>query len=304
MNSDLFNRYVWLVDVVNHAGKITYEEISRMWLDAPINEERAPMALRTFHNHREAVESLFGVKVACNRRGGNYYYIDREDSANQSTDLRIWMLQTLCNSPALNNSTDILDRVLVEHNPEEKAGLQTILEAMKLGCCVKIYSMVPLTKKRRTEFTVEPYCVKFWDDAWYLLAKETGGKEFMLFNLSRVLNIELSGVRSRIDENFNASDFFRQYFGVDVDTSKSLTPVRLKVYDGTRDLLRTRPLHSTQKEVQAAHDSSIFEYNLVPGQAFINKIISMGPDVEVLAPDQLRTEIRNWIGKMQEQYAE
>lgn len=64
MTSNLFKRYVWLIDVVNQAGKLTYEEISSLWERSPLNEDRSPLALRTFHNHRYVVDKLFGITIA------------------------------------------------------------------------------------------------------------------------------------------------------------------------------------------------------------------------------------------------
>ena len=48
MAKNLLNKYVWLVDTIYRAGKITYEEISRRWLDNDLSEGK-PLPLRTFH---------------------------------------------------------------------------------------------------------------------------------------------------------------------------------------------------------------------------------------------------------------
>ena len=48
MAKNLLNKYVWLVDTIYRAGKITYEEISRRWLDNDLSEGKH-LPLRTFH---------------------------------------------------------------------------------------------------------------------------------------------------------------------------------------------------------------------------------------------------------------
>ena len=53
MAKDLFNRYIWLVDTIYRAGKITFEEINERWKrNAMSRGEDLPV--RTFHNHRAA----------------------------------------------------------------------------------------------------------------------------------------------------------------------------------------------------------------------------------------------------------
>ena len=73
MKRDLFRRYVWLVDVIRHAKSITYEEISELWKESPLNTDQSPLALRTFHNHRDAIAQLFGIRIHCNRSDHEYY---------------------------------------------------------------------------------------------------------------------------------------------------------------------------------------------------------------------------------------
>lgn len=303
MNSNLFKRYVWLIDVVNHAGKITYDEISNLWESSPINADRESLALRTFHNHREAIETLFGIRIVCNRKGGNKYSLDMTGPLEQSTKLKVWMLQMLSNSYSLNMAGGVESRVLVDVNPEEQYGLQAVIEAMSFGQCVRILNSVPLTKDNLTEFVVEPYCVKFWGNSWYVLGKNHATGEMMVFDLSRVLNLEFTEEEFKYDMDFKPVEFFRNYYGMDVDTSMEPVTVRLRIGDGTRDLIRTQLLHDTQKEVMADQDSSIFEYHLVPGSEFKHRILSMGDDAEVVSPQTLREEMADTVRRMAEKYS-
>lgn len=303
MTSDLFKRYVWLIDVVNQAGKLTYEEISNLWEKSPLNEDHSPMALRTFHNHREVVESLFGIRIACNRKGGNYYYIEENDNARQSTRLKIWMLQTLSSAHAIDNHSCSDGRVILNVNPDAKFGLTAAIEAIEKNLCVRIINSVPMTKERNTIFIVEPYCVRFWGSSWYLLGKRHGTQDMLVFDLSRVLNIEITEIPFVYDKSFDPAAFFRNYYGMDINTGVKPVTVRLRIGDGTRDLIRTQMLHESQKEIMADFDASIFEYNLVPGEQFKRTILSMGDDAEVICPQELREEMTEIVSQMMNKYA-
>ena len=63
MAKDLFNRYIWLVDVIYRTQKITFEEINERWMRTEMsNGEEIP--LRTFHNWRKAIEEIFDINLA------------------------------------------------------------------------------------------------------------------------------------------------------------------------------------------------------------------------------------------------
>lgn len=78
MAKDLFNKYIWLVDTIYKAGRITLEEVNERWLRNEMSGgEEIP--LRTFHNHRKAIEEIFDINIECNKRGGYYYYIENAE---------------------------------------------------------------------------------------------------------------------------------------------------------------------------------------------------------------------------------
>ena len=68
--SRLFNRYVWLVDVVNRAGRISFEEINKLWCKSSLNEDEEDLPLRTFHDHRTAIEEMFDINIDCDKSDG------------------------------------------------------------------------------------------------------------------------------------------------------------------------------------------------------------------------------------------
>lgn len=74
----LFNRYVWLADTIRRAGRITYEEINDLWTRSSLNETGEDMPLRTFHNHRAAIEKMFYINIGCDKRSGYVYYISQK----------------------------------------------------------------------------------------------------------------------------------------------------------------------------------------------------------------------------------
>lgn len=64
----------WLISTIQRARRITFEEISQKWRET---EMSAGMELSrtTFNRMRDAVQTMFGVIIECERKGGYHYYI-------------------------------------------------------------------------------------------------------------------------------------------------------------------------------------------------------------------------------------
>ena len=78
MAKNTINKYVWLVETIYKAKKISFEEINRRWMDNDMSEGDA-LSIRTFHKWRIAIEEMFGLIIE-NENGGQYrYYIENAD---------------------------------------------------------------------------------------------------------------------------------------------------------------------------------------------------------------------------------
>lgn len=65
---------IWLISTIHSAGRITFDQLCQKWKE---KEMSAGMELNrtTFNRMRDAVQTMFGVIIDCERKGGYYYYI-------------------------------------------------------------------------------------------------------------------------------------------------------------------------------------------------------------------------------------
>ena len=140
---NIINKYVWLVETIYRAHKISYEEINRKWLDDEDFSEGVELPLRTFHKWRIAVEEMFGLVIENEKRGEYRYYIENEDVITKG-GMRSWMLNTISTSNLLLENRSLNDRILLEDVPSGREYLQPIIDAMK-----KKVRQVHRYKKRR-----------------------------------------------------------------------------------------------------------------------------------------------------------
>lgn len=136
MASDLFNRYIWLVDTIYRANGITFEEINAKWLRNNMSEGME-LPLKTFHNHRRAIEEMFDINIVCHRRDGYKYYIENADDMEKG-GVRAWLLNTFAVNNLINESHHLKRRIVFEQIPSGQKFLTPLIEAMRDGLAVEL----------------------------------------------------------------------------------------------------------------------------------------------------------------------
>lgn len=84
MTKDLFDKYIWLVDTIHRAGRITLREINEKWAVSPLYDG-ADIPRRTFNNWKDAIQQAFDINIECKRIGGYHYYIENPEDLENST---------------------------------------------------------------------------------------------------------------------------------------------------------------------------------------------------------------------------
>ena len=299
MAKNYFNRYVWLIDTINRHGHISREEISRLWQRSNLNETGEELYERTFHNHREAILDTFGIEIKCDRSLG--YYIANSDDL-EGDGVRQWLLESLSMNNLLNESSDMRDRILFEKIPSSQKWLPVIVNAMRDKKTVEV-TYQSFWRDEPSTFILHPYCLKLFKQRWYVLGKSDGYDDSRIYALDeRMMNVVLQKKALKKPAKFDAADFFSNYFGVILDKRKA-SLIRIKVIADQVKYIESLPLHDSQVLIERTPAYSIFEYHLVPTYDFRHEILSHGPDMEVLEPEDFRDEIKSDIAQMFKNYS-
>lgn len=302
MAKNLINKYVWLVETIYRAGRITFEEINQQWLDEEMDDK--PIPLRTFHKWRIAAEEMFNINIECKRIGGYHYYIDNIDDI-KSGGLRNWLLNTISVSNLLLSSQSLKDRILLEYVPTGQEYLQTIIDAMKENREIHIIYYNPW-KDEEFDLILQPLCVRLFRQRWYVIAlnhypwlNEDGPR---IYSLERIRALQVRDETFNMPKDWSAEEYFEGCYGVirGHDYDKEL--VKLKVTAGQANYIRGLRLHESQKEVERNDEYSIFTLFIRPAFDFIQELFWQGEDVEVLEPQWLREEIAGKINRMWNKY--
>ena len=282
----LINRYVWFVTTIYNRGPISLEEMQcRFESHFGRGEE---LGERTFHRYKEAVMELFDIDIKYDRAQRGYVIADREGIDNMG--MRKWLIQTFSVNGMLHESQELKNRILLEDVPSGQQHLTTIVDAMRESVALSM-TYHSFHREEPSTFEVEPYCVKLFEQRWYMLGMSD---KLRIYALDRIKALEPTERKFKLPKKFDAAKFFEDYYGIIIsDEEFDVCPVALKVDSWQSKYLRTLPLHHTQVEVERNDEFSIFEYRLCPTFDFRQKLMSMGGSVSVIAPTDLVLMMRD-----------
>jgi hypothetical protein len=299
MAKNLFDRYIWLVDAIYRAGKITYEEINRKWLRTDWSEGK-DLPLRTFHNHREAIQGMFDININCNKRNGNVYYIENKEDMERG-GIRSWLLNTFSVNNLINESHHLNGRILFEEIPSGQRFLTPIIEAMRDNLSIEM-NYQPFWHNEPITINIDPYCLKIFKQRWYVIGKSAYHHAVRTYSLDRIQEMRTTELSFKMPKTFNPESYFENRFGINKQDDIKPCIVKLKVFGKKRKYLQTLPLHYSQQEIETKEDYSVFSCYIAPTADFQTELLSHGSEIEVLSPEKLRADIADVVKKMNRLY--
>lgn len=296
MAIDTLRRYIWLLDIIEKYGYIKFETIQEEWMRSTLNDYRENLPKRTFRNHITAIADQLGLYIQY-QKGRGYYLSNVEDI--KTSQMKQWMISSLSMYNILAECQDMKDKILFEEIPSSQKYILDIIQAIRDRRAIT-YQYQSHFSSEPHEVMVEPYCLKLFKQRWYLLARVPEYDELRIYALERMSNLVQTSRKYKIPKDFNAEDYFYQYYGV--NTSGNPQIVRIKAIPLEAKYLRSLPLHLSQKEIRATPEYSIFSMYLSPTWDFKQELLSRADQIEVLEPDSLREWMSDMIQKMSEKY--
>ena len=310
MAANLFGRYVWLMDILRRYKRLTFQEINELWQESGLGYGDE-LPLKTFHNHKKAIKDIFDVYIECDRKNGYRYYID-EPERIEGNNLRSWLISSYATLNQIQADNKLEDRIIFEEIPSGQTWLTCIAEAMRRNHVLNITHQ-GFGKPEPNTFDIEPYFLKVVKRRWYVVArnpyysernKENGIKPsdvYLVYALDRISNIQDTGKTFEMKKDFDVHSYFEGCCGV-ITSDEPIQRIVLLAYDNFADYLRTLPLHESQQEIEGDDESTLFEYHLKPTFDFYQLVLAQGDQVEILEPQSVRDEMRNFAQNMLNYY--
>ncbi|MDE6459382.1 MAG: WYL domain-containing protein [Paramuribaculum sp.] len=292
-------KYTWLIETIRRAGKISLKEISDKWERNKELSDNRPLFRATFNRWRDAIYDQFGIMIECQKTGSYLYYIANPEDIDEDK-LKKWMLDSFAVGNIIGENLSLKGRILVDEIPSGRDHLTTFLEAMKENRVVNI-TYRPFGKSHGYTFPIEPYCLKLFDNRWYVLG-HNNRDEIRVYGLDRLDSVEPTETLFKLPKGFDAENYFSTAFGIVVGTGEKPEKIIIRANEDHKHYLKSLPLHHSQRLLEDCGGYADFELFLSPTYDFIMKLLHVGAMVEVIEPVHLRKTMKGWISEMYELY--
>ena len=301
MEQEYLRKYLWLIDTINRAGRISYNDLNEQWLETDLSGG-LDLPKRSLQNWMKAIREIFQIDIMNDRRGKYCYYIGNADKLSKDTTTA-WLIDTFSVSNLLLDSRVIKDRIVLESIPSGQEYLSGIIEAMKGNRVINI-TYYSYWKGEECSFDVYPFCVKLFRQRWYMVALNPYHDEnnIRIYALDRIKGMSVTDKTFKMPKDWDSAAFFACNYGIIAGGDIEPERVRLKVNASQANYLRDLPLHSSQEEVERTDEYSIFSLFLRLTFDFEQELLSQGNYLEVLEPQWLREKMADTIKRMLEKY--
>ena len=289
-------KYIWLIDTIYKAKKISLDDISQQWRDYVGLSVDEKLHRATFNRWKDEIYLQFGIIISCQRVGGYKYYIENPEVIEENK-LNKWMLDTIATGNLINSNISISDRILVNKIPSGNVHLKGIIHSLKNN--IRIIITYQQFDRESHTFPIDPFCLKLFENRWYVLARNNRG-QIKLYGLDRILDLSFCDEHYELPKDFNAEEYFAPYYGI----VRNEEPERivLRAYDVHRHYMASLPLHDSQRLIEDTGEYSDFELTVAPTYDLVMKLLSFGAMIEVIEPVTLRDTMRGWVSELFEMY--
>ena len=140
---------------------------------------------------------------------------------------------------------------------------------------------------------ISPYFLKQYNSRWFMLGKNERLNCLSNLALDRIIDISETKRKYSSNETIDFEEYFEDVIGVTVRDNQNPVSILLQINRKLWPYIETKPIHGSQKLKEKEGNYVVIELKLQINYELISLIFSLGEDVKVIAPDQLRDQIKS-----------
>ncbi len=281
-------RYMHIVNYLRRRGEANFAEISEL-LERESHEQglKFTISQRTFQRDIKEIYTLYGITIECNKRSGNYFIAEEEETHSNSR-----MLETFDLYNALKFSSFYLPLIQFEKRAARgNEHIFPLLHAIKNKLLVKFVYSKYYTDDSENR-TVEPLLLKEFKGRWYLISRKQGEESIRTFGLDRISDIETLRLKIPAGKSFNAEQYFKDAFGIFVPEKGEAERVVLSFTKEQGQYIKSYPLHHSQKIISESNTEVRLEVCVYLTYDFLHELLSYAENITVISPKKLIDQIK------------
>jgi predicted DNA-binding transcriptional regulator YafY len=151
------------------------------------------------------------------------------------------------------------------------------------------------------ERIVSPLLLKEYRNRWYLICFDELKNNILTFALERMDNLRSVKESSVIPLDFDPKKYFEYSTGI---TAYKGEPelIEIKADSISAKYILSQPFHNSQQLLKEHDEYSVFQLKVYISEELIRSFLSFGGEIEVLAPDSLRSIIKERSTQLFQKY--
>ncbi|WP_035557659.1 helix-turn-helix transcriptional regulator [Hymenobacter sp. IS2118] len=150
------------------------------------------------------------------------------------------------------------------------------------------FSYCKFWEEQPTRRLVGPLLLKEFKGRWYVLAVKPETGELRCFGLDRITDLQPSARSFATPAGFEASTYYEQAFGIIRPDDEQPQEIVLSLTPTQGRYVQSYPLHATQQLLSQSDTETRLRLRIFDTHDLRMELLSMGEEVEVLAPASLR----------------
>ena len=165
--------------------------------------------------------------------------------------------------------------------------------------CLKYKRFDAIAEK---EYCFQPYLLREYLNRWYVIGLLSGSNEIRTFGLDRIVGVKETGHQFKKEKLNDILSLFRNVIGINAAENDIAEEIELVCMPFQGNLLKTLPLHSSQKVISETPNEIIFSYKLVVNFELKHRLLMMATQARVVKPLRLKEEMEKLLTEAQNFY--
>lgn len=265
------DKYLWLINLLEKYGKLTFADIASYWRIAPCNKDHSELSDRTFRNWRKQIVEKFGISIS--NYSNRYYSVTNVPQSKLGERVFMRMKEAVALNEVAAKDGEQKCRILLEERPLCYDFLSQIIEAMKENRLMKMSYGNKTKNEYIHPFRCAPLCIKEYQRRFYVLMKWVDSApspkeatpygnfgKLRLYAIDKIDTLETLDTGFDYPKDFDPEKYFANQYGSQISFGKFYS-FNVKVPTDKCELLDKYPLHESQKKYYIEDDISFYNFS-------------------------------------------
>ena len=152
------------------------------------------------------------------------------------------------------------------------------------------------------EYCFQPYLLREYLNRWYVIGLLSDTYEIRTFGLDRIVGLQETGQKFKKEKINDILSLFQNVIGINASELDIAEEIELVCNPFQGNLLKTLPLHTSQKVISESISEIIFSYKLVVNFELKHRLLMMSTQAKVVKPLSLKEEMEKLLTEAQKFY--